>query len=72
MSSTESIRGSLDDDLSGGMRLDVLQGSYFVSVFTFLLILAQYKWRRHRFLQPPEAIQVEVEIPRAPNQPGVC
>jgi hypothetical protein len=29
MSSTESMRGSLDDDWTGGMRLDVLRGFYF-------------------------------------------
>jgi len=38
-------------------------------LFTSLLlwISAQYKWRRHGFLPPPEIGQVEVEFPRAPD-----
>jgi len=46
MRSTESIRGSLDDDWTGGMGLDVYGGFTFV---TLLWISAQYKWRRHGF-----------------------
>ena len=30
MSSTERIRGSLDDDWTGGTRLDILRGSCYV------------------------------------------
>jgi hypothetical protein len=37
------------------------------TLLTFLWISAQYKWRRHRFLPPPETNQVEVEFPRASN-----
>ena len=33
------------------------------------LISAQYKWRRHGFLPPPETSQVELEFPLAPNPP---
>jgi len=36
----------------------------------FLWIPAQYKWRRHGFLPPPETSQVEVEFPRAPDPPN--
>jgi hypothetical protein len=41
-------------------------------LFTSLLlwISAQYKWRRHGFLPPPETSQVEVEFPRAPDPPN--
>jgi hypothetical protein len=35
-----------------------------------LWISAQYKWRRHGFLPPPEISQVEVEFPRAPDPPN--
>jgi len=42
------------------------------TLFTFLWISAQYKWRRHGFLPPPETSQVEVEFPRAPNPPTGC
>ena len=35
-----------------------------------LWISAQYKWRRHGFLAPPEISQVEVEFPRAPDPPN--
>jgi hypothetical protein len=40
--------------------------------FTSLLlwISAQYKWRLHGFLPPPEISQVEVEFPRAPDPPN--
>jgi len=40
--------------------------------FTPLLlwIPAQYKWRRHGFLPPPETSQVEVEFPRATDPPN--
>jgi len=47
--------------------------SFFLfSFFTALLlwISAQYKWRRHGFLPPPEISQVEVEFPRAPDPPN--
>ena len=40
------------------------RGSTFLTV---LGILTQYKWRRHRFLLPPERSQVEVEFPRTPH-----
>jgi hypothetical protein len=41
-------------------------------IFTSLLlwISAQYKWRGHGFLPPPEISQVEVEFPRAPDLPN--
>jgi hypothetical protein len=39
MSSTESIRGSLDDDGTRGMGLDVLLGSYLVYCVYFLMDL---------------------------------
>jgi len=41
-------------------------------LFTCLLlwISAQYKWRRHGFLWPPETSQVEVQFPRAPDPPN--
>jgi len=40
--------------------------------FTSLLlwISAQYKWRRHGFLPPPETSQVDVEFPRALDPPN--
>jgi hypothetical protein len=43
-------------------------------LFTSLLlwISAQYKWRWHGFLPPPEISQVEVEFPRAPDPPKGC
>jgi len=47
--------------------------SFFLfSCFTALLlwISAQYKWRRHGFLPPPEISQVKVEFPRAPDPPN--
>jgi len=37
---------------------------------SLLWILAQYKWRRHGFLPPPETSQVEVEFPCAPVPPN--
>jgi len=33
-------------------------------------ISAQYKWRRHWFLPPPETSQVEVQFPCAPDPPN--
>jgi len=41
-------------------------------LFTSLLlwISAQYKWRGHGFLPPPELSQVEVELPHAPDPPN--
>ena len=33
-------------------------------------ISAQYKWRRHWFLPPPETSQVDVEFPRALDPPN--
>ena len=47
--------------------------SFFLfSCFTALLlwISAQYKWRRHGFLPPPEISQVKVEFPRVPDPPN--
>jgi hypothetical protein len=48
----------------------------FSSVYFFTSLLhwisAQYKWRRHGFLPPPETSQVEVEFPRAPDPPKGC
>jgi len=44
----------------------------FSSLLHTLLLLwisAQYKWRRHGFLPPPDHSQVEVEFPRAPDPP---
>ena len=43
-----------------------------VHIFTSLLhwISAQYKWRWHGFLPPPEISQVEVEFRRAPDLPN--
>jgi len=43
-------------------------------LFTSLLlwISAQYKWRRHGILPPPETSQVEVEFPCAPDSPNGC
>ena len=42
---------------------------YSVYFFTSLLlwISAQYEWRRHRFVPPPEISQMELEFPRAPD-----
>jgi len=40
-----------------------------LAMFTCLWISAQYKWRRHGLLPPPETSQVEVEFSRAPNRP---
>jgi hypothetical protein len=48
------------------------EGFTLFTLFTFLWISAQYKWRRHGFLPPPETSQVEVEFPRAPNPPRGC
>ena len=46
----------------------------FSSLYLFpsllLWISARYKWRRHRFLPPPETSQVDVEFPRAPDPPN--
>jgi hypothetical protein len=42
---------------------------YFLTSL-LLWISAQYKWRQHGFLPPPEICQVEVEFPRAPDQPN--
>jgi len=38
--------------------------------FLLLWISAQYKWRRHGFLPPPEISRVVVEFPRAPDPPN--
>jgi len=52
-----------------GFSFFLFSSVYF---FTFLLlwISAQYKWRRHGFLPPPETSQVEVEFPRSPDPPN--
>jgi hypothetical protein len=59
MSFTEGIRGSLEDDWT-------FYGCF--TLLTSLWISAQYKWRRHGFLPPPETIRVEVQFPCAPNR----
>jgi hypothetical protein len=38
--------------------------------FLLLWISAQYKWRQHGFLPPPEISQVEVEFLCAPDPPN--
>ena len=44
---------------------------FFSSLNSLILwISAQYKWRRLRFLPPPETSQVEVEFPRVPDLPN--
>jgi hypothetical protein len=43
-------------------------GYFFASLL--LWISAQYKWRRHGFLPPPEISQVEVEFPIARDPPN--
>jgi len=50
------------------MFLLLLSSLFFTSLL--LWISAQYKWRRHGFLPPPEISQVEVEFPRAPDPPN--
>jgi len=47
-----------------------LLSPYLPITSLLLWISAQYKWRRHRFLPPPEISQVEVEIPCAPDPPN--
>jgi len=54
--------------MEDGVTLDV--PSFSSLYFLLLGISAQYKWRRHGFLPPPETSQVEVEFPRAPDPPN--
>jgi len=54
----------------GRVTLDVPSFSSLLFCLLLLWILAQYKWRRHGFLPPPEISQVEVEFPRAPDPPN--
>jgi hypothetical protein len=58
-------------DMEDAVTLDVPSFSSFSSLY-FLLLWnsAQYKWRRHGFIPPPEISQVEVEFPRAPYPPN--
>jgi hypothetical protein len=64
--------------MEDGVTLDV--PSFSLLLFCLLIyfitsllpwISAQYKWRRHGFLPPPEISQEEVELPRAPDPPNV-
>ena len=55
--------------MEDGVTLDV-PFFYFLLFSLLLWISAQYKWRRHGFLPPPEISQVEVEFPRAPDPPN--
>jgi hypothetical protein len=60
--------------MADGVTLDVSSSPFFPcgDFFSSLLvwISAQYKWRGHGFLPPPETSQVEVEFPRAPDPPN--
>jgi hypothetical protein len=56
--------------MEDGVTLDVPSFSSLLFTSLLLWISAQYKWRRHRFLPPPETSQVEVEFPRAPDPPN--
>jgi len=53
-----------------GVTLDVPSFSSLVFTSLPLWILAQYKWRRYRFLPPLEISQVEAEVPCAPVPPN--
>jgi len=53
--------------MEDGLTLDVPS---FSSLLFTSWISAQYKWRRHGFLPPPETTQVEMEFPRAPDPPN--
>ena len=56
--------------MEDGVTLDVPSFSSLLFTSLLLWISAQYKWRRHGFLPPPEISQVEVEFPRAPDPPN--
>jgi hypothetical protein len=56
--------------MEDAVTLDVPSFSSLLCTSLLLWISAQYKWRRHRFLPPPEISQVEVEFPRAPDLPN--
>ena len=60
--------------MEDGVTLDVSSFSFLLSslllYFSTSWISAQYKWRWHGFLPPPEISQVEVEFPRAPDPPN--
>jgi len=56
--------------MEDGVTLNVPSLSSFLFTSLLLWISAQYKWRRHGFLPPPETSQVEVEFPRAPDPPN--
>ena len=66
MISTESIRGSLDDDWTGGVGLDDLRGFNFVY---FLKDIGPEQMVSAQVFPPPETSQVEVEFPHTPNPP---
>ena len=53
--------------MEDGVTLDVPSFSSLLFTWLLLWISAQYKWRRHGFLPPPEISQLEVECPHAPN-----
>jgi hypothetical protein len=59
-------------DMEDGVTLDVSSFSSLLFTSSLLWISAQYKWRLHGFLPPPEISQVEVEFPRAPDLPKGC
>jgi hypothetical protein len=56
--------------MENSVTLDVtsLSSLFFTSLLHW--ISAQYKWRRHCILPPPEISQVEVEFPSAPDPPN--
>ena len=56
--------------MEDGVTLNVPSLSSFLFTSLLLWISAQYKWRRHGILPPPEISQVEVEFPRAPDPPN--
>jgi len=67
-------------ELRTGGKLSIGRSFLLFLLFSSLLhtlllhwISAQYKWRRHGFLPPPDHSQVEVGFPRAPDPPkGYC
>lgn len=46
--------------------------SSHLCTFLLLSISAQYKWRLHRYIPPPETKEVEVHGPCAPDPPNGC
>jgi hypothetical protein len=69
--------GPMPDILEVEIWRAVLLWMFLLSLFSSLLftslllwIPAQYKWRLHGFLPPPETSQVEVEFPCAPDPPN--